>query len=237
MHRAKRSITVTKSPTRDKVFNIIIPAAGIGSRMVSYGVKSLIKIHNETIIERQLRLIKHVFNKYQIILVTGFQSSKLMNATPDNIIKIENENYKDSNVLRSIGMGLRACTSNNVIILYGDLIFNTETITAPFDRDSMAIVSNTMSDNEIGCVSHNKNIENFCYDLPNKWAQIVYLTGNELELMKKISWNKNKSNMYGFEALNWIIDNGGTIKEFMPNKSKIIDIDSSKDIIKAKEIL
>ena len=134
-------------------------------------------------------------------------------------------------------MGLRACTSNNVIILYGDLIFNTETITAPFDRDSMAIVSNTMSDNEIGCVSHNKNIENFCYDLPNKWAQIVYLTGNELELMKKISWNKNKSNMYGFEALNWIIDNGGTIKEFMPNKSKIIDIDSSKDIIKAKEIL
>jgi CTP:molybdopterin cytidylyltransferase MocA len=237
MHKAKRDIASTKTPNVHRKYSIIIPSAGCGSRMVSYGVKSLIKIRNETIIERQLRLVKEVFRDYQTILIVGFQADKLMNATPNNIIKVENESYQNNNVLRSIGMGLRACTTEDVVIIYGDLVFNKPTINVPFGIGSTVILCNTMSDPEIGCIACNGYIENFCYDLDDKWAQIVYLTGKELQLMKKIAWDKAKANLFGFEALNWIVDNGGKLKAYKPRNCKVMDIDSSKDIAKANNML
>jgi choline kinase len=237
MHKAQRGISAIKSPTQARKFSIIIPAAGKGTRMMSYGIKSLIKIRNETIIDRQLRLIKQTFRNYEVILVCGFQADKLMNYTPNDIIKVENELYGHTNVVRSIGMGLRAATTNNVVIMYGDLVFNKETLHVPFDNDSIAIVTNTMSKDEVGCIENKGFIEHFCYDLPLRWAQIVYLTGAELELMKKMTWDRSKSKMFGFEILNSMIDKGAVIKAVKPKKCKVMDIDSSKDITRASEIL
>ena len=237
MHSAKRSIASTRAPSPNKKFSIIIPAAGRGNRMASYGPKSLIKIKNETLIKRQLRLINKVFADYEIILVTGFYAEKVMDNTPDSIIKIENERYATSNVLRSISIGLRAATTDHVVILYGAVVFNLDGLRAPFDRDSMAILCSTMTDDEIGCISTGGCIENFFYDLPDKWGQIVYLTGEELRTMKRIAYNKDKDNLFGFEALNSIINSGGKIKAYKNPKAKILDIDSSKDIEKAQLML
>ena len=104
--------------------DIIIPCAGLGRRMKSYGPKSLIVIKkNLRIIDNQLKLLKKNFPTANIILVTGFESDAVMNSTPMDIVKIENENYDTTNVMRSIGIGLRAC-KRDVLIVYGDLIFN-----------------------------------------------------------------------------------------------------------------
>jgi len=58
---------------------VIIPAAGMGRRMKSYGPKSLIKIGNSTIIKNQINLLQTYFSPTTIVLVCGFKATLLMN--------------------------------------------------------------------------------------------------------------------------------------------------------------
>ena len=110
-------------------YSILIPAAGMGYRMRSYGPKPLIRLDaSQNIIERQLEIIQAAFTNCEIILVAGFESEKLMKNTPEYLIKIENENYERNNVVRSVGMGLRAATTDKILIIYGDLVFNEQAI-------------------------------------------------------------------------------------------------------------
>jgi len=162
-----------------------------------------------------------------------------MNNTPKNLIKIENENYENTNVVRSIGLGLRAATSENVLVIYGDLVFNEETIKNLKPQCSSLIIDNssTMKDDEVGCNISNNYVEQMLPDIENKWAQIAFLIGDELEMFKKICWNRDKSHYFGFEAMNEIIEKGGKFKSLSPQGMKITDVDSSKDLATAREIL
>ena len=239
MSRATRHVASIRTASKNKAYSIIIPAAGMGNRMRTYGVKSLIQIGSETIIERQLRIIKKTFKKYEIILVTGFESDKLMNKTPDNIIKVENTSYEETNVIRSIGMGLRATNNDRVIIIYGDLVFTPNLLKAPFDMDSLLLLDNKglMKSDEIGCSVRNGYLEHMTYVQPQKWAQVAYYTGKELDLLRRISYSKNNNMMFGFEAINKIVNSGGSFKTYSPVRSKVIDIDNSKDLQMVKEVI
>ena len=125
----KNRNTTNITGRKNEKHSIIIPAAGMGYRMRSYGPKPLIRINQEkTIVQNQIEIIKNNFVNPEIILVCGFEADKVMKNTPTDIIKIENESYEKTNVLRSIGMGLRAATSERVLIVYGDLVFNDEAI-------------------------------------------------------------------------------------------------------------
>ena len=220
--------------------HVIIPAAGMGRRMKSYGPKPLIKIGNCTIIKNQINLLQTYIPNTNIVLVCGFKAEILMNETPQEIIKVENERYEETNVVRSIGIGLRAIGKcSKLIIVYGDLVFNSETLKNIEFKESNIIVTNQgMGDEEVGCIIDKKNrITNLMYDLPNKWGQIAIFTNKELSLLKQLCWDKKNNSKFGFEIINQIIDRGGTFKCIQNKNIKIVDIDSSKDIQKAKEIL
>lgn len=219
--------------------SILLLAAGMGSRMKSLGVRSLIKLVNgSSVIEHQLKSINSMFNNNEIILVTGYESDKLMNKTPQNIIKIENEKYDLTNVSRSIGIGLRACTTDLVFIIYGDLLFNEKALQIPLDKSSLLIDTHgLMAESQIGCNIDNNEVEMLLYGLDNKWAQITYLTGKELKLIKGLAWNRNNDKKFGFELLNEVIDAGGNFKAIKNKDAKIFDIDSGKDLDKVKHIL
>lgn len=206
--------------------------------MKSYGVKSLIEIaHKTNIITHQLSIIKKTFTDCEIILVTGFESDKLMRQTPNNLIKIKNERFEETNVMRSIGIGLHAATTDNVLIVYGDLVFNKQALQIPIKESAIIIDKDTMTTNEIGCNINEDYVEYLMYDRPNKWAQIVLLKGRELALMREMAWDKKNDNLYGFEILNNIIERGGRFKAVMPPGIKVNDIDSSKDLQIVGEIL
>lgn len=233
------TIKYIKNINEHEEIDVIIPAAGIGKRMKSYGPKPLIKINNDlTIIENQLNIINRVLPNSNIILVCGFEANYLMNKVPDDIIKVENENYEQTNVVRSIGMGLRAAR-RNVLIIYGDLVFNRECLESMnYSKSSILCGNNIMKDSEVGCIENAKGkIENLMYDLENKWGQIMFLRGKELQLFKNICWNTDNNNMFGFEAINAIISRGGSIRSCGNEKTKIVDIDTSKDLEKVKDIL
>lgn len=219
---------------------IVIPCAGLGKRMKSYGPKPLIKIKNKTIFEHQYKAIKETFNKFKIISVCGFEANKLMDVLPSEVIKVENENYRDTNVSRSIGMGLRASVSSSVLIIYGDLVFNKEALMSlDYNVSCMSVSEGSyMDDNEVGCIVNNRgNLENMMYDLPLKWNQILYLTGNDLDRFKKIVWDKRNKKLFGFEAINKLINRGCRIKCIENPEALVTDIDTSRDLEKARKIL
>tara|TARA_R110002020_G_scaffold215614_5_gene422854 strand:- start:2731 stop:3423 length:693 start_codon:yes stop_codon:yes gene_type:complete len=229
-------MTNTESP----LITVIIPAAGIGRRMKSYGPKPLIVVGKSTVINIQIETIRSHIDTRDIILVCGFRAEKLMNETPDSIVKIENESYEENNVTRSIGMGLRAVRdAQTVVVVYGDLVFNRAAIESlNLSKSCIVIGSSHMGDDEVGCIIDNQNnLANMMYDLPMKWGQIAVFKGYELELLKELCWDKRNYRKFGFEIINRILEKGGVFECICNEDIKIVDIDTSKDIQTAIGIL
>jgi choline kinase len=221
--------------------DILIPAAGLGKRMKSYGPKSLITIkYGQSILGRQLYLIDSSFKDYNLVLVCGFQADKLMESSPAEIIKVENELYESTNVCRSIGLGLRSIPrTKRLLIINGDLVFTENTIgSMSYDGSCVFVSKQSMNDGEVGCIINSKsNLENLMYDLPTKWCQIAYFEGKELEALKDIAWDRNNKKLFAFEVINKIIDRGGIFKCIDNPAAKVVDVDTSKDIKRAREII
>jgi len=235
----KKHINKIYESKEEKLIHVIITAAGIGRRMKSYGCKSLLDIKNTKLIDRQIKIIENTIDKYEIILITGFDSDRLMNNSPDNIIKIENEKYYENNVARSISIGLRAIKNNDcVLILFGDVLLNEDALKLIDIQESSIIISNYMSDNEVGCNINNKGyLEYMMFDLQNKWGHIIYVTGKELALLKKNIWSKNSEKKFCFEIINDVINQGGKFKCIDHKDIRVMDIDTSKDLQRAQEFI
>lgn len=221
-----------------KELSIIIPAAGMGRRMKSYGPKPLIELDGrQTVIGRQINILQREYPLAEIIAVLGHEADAVMQHLKGGVKPVENENFETSNVLRSIGMGLRIASHKNVMIVYGDLVFNPTAIRVGADY-SLAVVDshNQLDEEEVGVTVVDGRITQFAYDLDTKWAQIVCLTGRELELFKREAWNREHSRWFGFEGLNAVIEKGGNIRAVEPKGMKLVEIDTSKDIEKARLI-
>ena len=219
---------------------VIIPAAGIGRRMKSYGPKPLIMIGESTIINNQIGTIRSYLNPKDIILICGFRADKLMNETSESIVKIENESYQDTNVARSIGMGLRATrVADVVVVVYGDLVFNSAAIESlNLEKSCIVVDTEYMGVSEVGCIiDEDGNLANMMYDLPIKWGQIAVFKNRELELLKDLCWDKKNYKKFGFEIINRITERGGVFECIQNEDIKVIDIDTSKDIQTAIGIL
>ncbi len=235
----KKHIKSIRQDPNETLVHVIIPSAGIGRRMKSYGCKSLLNIRDKKLIDIQVENIRNVFPTNEIILVTGFDSDRLINNSPTDIIKIENERYYDNNVIRSISIGMHATKDNDhILIVLGDLLFNTEALSEIDINQSSIIISNDMDEGEVGCNMNGKGyLEYMMFDLPNKWGHILYLTSKELTLFKKLLLNKYNDKKFCFEIVNQVINQGGKFKCIVNDKIKTMDIDTSKDLQKAQEFI
>ncbi len=235
----KKHIKSIRQDPNETLVHVIIPSAGIGRRMKSYGCKSLLNIRDKKLIDIQVENIRNVFPTNEIILVTGFDSDRLINNSPTDIIKIENERYYDNNVIRSISIGMHATKDNDhILIVLGDLLFNTEALSEIDINQSSIIISNDMDEGEVGCNMNGKGyLEYMMFDLSNKWGHILYLTSKELTLFKKLLLNKYNDKKFCFEIVNQVINQGGKFKCIVNDKIKTMDIDTSKDLQKAQEFI
>ena len=85
----KKHIKKIREEIEERLIHVIIPSAGIGKRMKSYGCKSLLNIKNDKLIDIQLKTINSVIPNKEVILITGFDSDRLMANSPKDIIKIQ----------------------------------------------------------------------------------------------------------------------------------------------------
>ena len=102
----------------------------------------------------------------------------------------------------------------------------------------MFCINDFIGSDEVGCiVDGDYKLENMMYDLPDKWGQIAYFQGKELRYLKEIVWNRNNSRLFGFEVINKIIEKGGTFEFKNVEELKLIDVDTSKDIERARQVI
>ena len=99
----------------------IILAAGSGTRLGHYTKeipKALVDINGKSIIERQIELFKKN-GITEIFVVRGYKKEKFC---LEDITFIDNENFANNNQLASLVLAQNRI-SGNVLILYGDLLF------------------------------------------------------------------------------------------------------------------
>lgn len=108
----------------------IILAAGIGSRLSSITKdlpKALIKLNDETLLERQLRMLeKSGFEKDDIIVVTGYKTEKIEEVAGSRAMIIYNQIYDKTNNIYSLFLGFEKIENKETVyILNADTIFET----------------------------------------------------------------------------------------------------------------
>jgi len=204
--------------------------------MKSYGNKSLIKVDGETLLLKQIRTIRDKFPQIaEIVVVAGYETDKVvrtLSQTQENIKIVENELYLENNAMRSLSMGLRVCLTNNIIVIHGDILFDKNSLdfstfsTIPLDNHKRIL------DDKVGStVDNDKNVIALDYGLPSMWAQIAFLTGKELSLVRKICVHREWDNFTTHEILNKAISQGGKIKTFELKKEAILkELNAASDI-------
>lgn len=219
---------------------VLIPTAGSGRRMKSYGPKALIELRHETVIGRQLSILKEFFPAADFVVVLGFEADKVYRALPSWVRVVESELHEETNVARSIDIGLRACGSTEkVLLVYGDLVFSANSFAGlPLNQSSIFVDPKgiQMGADEVGLNVVDGRVTRLDYGLEDKWAQIALCAGQELELLRRIASERDRRRCFGFELLNAVIDKGGSFRALAPEGMRLAEIDSSKDIERAMVI-
>lgn len=238
MSKPIRNIHSIKNAAKQKI-GIIILAAGMTSGGKYLGNKSLLPLTNKkTILETQIDAINKAFPNTEIVLVSGFESDRVMDHCDNHIICVENERYKDTNTTRSLGMGLRASTSDKVVVIYGDVVFNHIALNKLDTNSSTVLFNDTLDHTSVGCVMNKAgNLENLMYGVGKEWIQIFSLVGRELEQMRAITWDRRNEKLLGFEAINKVVSNGGNFSCLCNKNIVALDVDDVQDFKKAKKII
>jgi len=227
--------------------SIIIPIAGIGRRMRSYGPKALIELGGgTTVLQRQLDIIQEIYPKSEIILVSGFEHTKIEKFVSNwkhnrvlgskDIVIVENKNYENENVARSISLASSYCRYDKILVIYGDLVFNKVTLAPQFYNTGLLIdTNNDFNKFEVGSIINKNIINNMEYGLPNKWAHIGYFDRDTLYEFSDICYsNERYAKHYAFEIFNIMINNGKKFEAYYNERMKVVEIDYAKDIDNAR---
>tara|TARA_R100001244_G_scaffold54238_2_gene46928 strand:+ start:2713 stop:3420 length:708 start_codon:yes stop_codon:yes gene_type:complete len=217
----------------DNPLTVIIPVAGIGHRMKSYGPKCLLKANQkETILQKAISNIKREYPCSDIIVIVGFESDKVMKTLPHNVRVIENTKYEETNIVESIRIGINASSNKKLLIIYGDLVFNVYSIRNITSNGSCVVVDSQsrFKDEEIGVTIVNGDVTNFAYGLKNKWCQIAYFEDAPFDALKDLCSDRRRNKLYPFELFNIIINSGISIKAKEPKGMLIKEVDSLRDL-------
>ncbi len=197
---------------RDSPVSFILLAENHGYRMKSYGPISLVKIGDKTLIEKQIEAIKASFLNFEVIICSGFETSKIYNfirrtfGHSENIRIVENQVYFHSNCCESIRLCLNNVTNSNIVICGGGVLLTPEYLQSIDLKESSTLFQIGHSDDEfdVGVIDNSGNLENLSLAVSeNRWTELTYITGDYLvqSFYNTVS-NPEYKNRFLFEAIN-----------------------------------
>jgi hypothetical protein len=232
MSRAIRNIFRLKKNGFEQLV-IIILSAGDNPKMKIYGARSYFKLPNgQTILERQVDLLKKQFPETPIIVVHGYNYKTAISNAPCGIVNVVNTDYENYGIAKTILAGLQTIKHTSALLIYGDVVFNTAAIKIPDNNKSSLCLGNKNKLGEVGAIINDGQIIRLMYDMPKTWGQIAYITNQELNILNNIITDTETEKMTGFELINTIIDKGG---KFIEHSNRFImceDIDAVTDVKK-----
>lgn len=244
-NRASRNVAPAKQPApiKKEALTVIILAARMGRRMKSKGPKPLFPVRDGlTILDTQLQSIWTKYPTADVIIVGDFQYQKIRKYIygryPARIVL--NPNNEDYGMMHAVGIGLQAAASRNVLIMYGDLVVNSNALNLLANASAIhnrPFMADEKSDSEIGvAVGEDMNVTNMAYGLPYRWSQMVYFTGNEFDILAELAFSDRTTNWMLHEGINEIINSGGKFISYSLSYHNAIDIDSPEDLDKVRKL-
>lgn len=237
IHNHRTFITTTKRQSNDngQDLTIIIPTAGVGHRMKFIGSKSLIELHNGiTLLEQQLNTIYHLYPKAEVIITIGFQAQKIRNLFLHKypVRFVYNKDYEINNTVHSIGLAVYNSTCSRFLLIYGDVLFNSECISGIVGDKSTILVNSTsqLHNNIVGVIEDNGIVTQLSFEMMKKWCQIAFLTNVEASMFTKTVMNDDNYKWFGYEVLNHIANNNGILHTYEPANMQIKIMDTVQDI-------
>jgi len=123
----------------------IILAAGIGSRLGNPRPKPLTQLSSgEMIMERQVNYLQQFISVDDILVVVGFKKDLIMEDFPD-LTYVFNNVYDRTNTSKSLLRALRKGSSDDVIWINGDVVFDPEVLKRLVQTQTSCMAVNTAS--------------------------------------------------------------------------------------------
>lgn len=129
----------------------IILAAGIGSRLGNSGPKPLTRLINgESILQRQVSFLSDYIGVNNIMVIVGYKKELIMESFP-RLLYVYNHYYDTTNTSKSLLLGLKHITKEDVLWLNGDVVFEKELLVQIINspQSCMAVNTNSVGDEEI----------------------------------------------------------------------------------------
>lgn len=222
----------------NETISALIIASEVTKGMKSIGSKSLLKIKNSIlVIEHQIKQLKKQHKNIDITIATGFESEKMLKALNDysNIDFLYNNKYQITNQAKSIVDYIDNKLPTKLLIISSGILFK-EHFMVSGSSSRIFMLDRPRIDFTIGC-----NVENdapyLFYDLPHRWSECAMINYDDLNILKKIAQNKNLEQLYLFEIINLLSDNGSVINKVNMPKQHVMKISNIKDISKARSFV
>jgi CTP:phosphocholine cytidylyltransferase-like protein len=217
--------------------NALIIAAEVTKGMKSMGSKSLLKLKNSIfVIEYQINELRKHYKDIDITIATGFESDKMIKALSCYGVKfLYNDQYKTTNQGKSIIDYIDTTVAHKLLVISSGILFKNS-FGEILNDSCVFILDKPKPDFTIGC--HNdSDIFYLFYDLPDKWSECVFLNSQDLLILRELIKIQDLNQMYLFEIMNTLSENGSFFKKVKIPKNKIMKISNIKDLTKARSFV
>ena len=218
--------------------DVILLAAGLNTRFKSSTPKALTSLGEETVLGRQLRLVREVFEASQVIVVGGHEQEKLRRRLPGDAQFVLNERFEETNVAHSAVCGLDASLTSSVVMILGDLVFNRAALSGLNRLESAVLVDAQPNSRpqEVGLTVVDDEVTQFAYGLPLKFGGIFSLVGTEKKAFVDVASRTGGDRRFLFEVLNTVLNEGGRFQAYAPSGLKLAEIDHPRDVEPARKM-
>ncbi|OGZ23973.1 MAG: hypothetical protein A2896_01370 [Candidatus Nealsonbacteria bacterium RIFCSPLOWO2_01_FULL_43_32] len=225
----------------------IILAAGKSTRLLPLTKEtpqSMLKIGEETILEKQIRLLKEA-GLEDVVVITGYLSKKMEEFCREKSIKtLFNPFYDVSGIAASLWMAKNEI-KNGFLFLYSDVLFESETIGALLGQEGDICLAAKKNDlraeaekiiEEAGLI---KRISKAKLAKENsEFIGIAKFSEYGAEKLIKELENELKDNLETsfITVIDHLIQKGETVKAYDIKDAQFIDIDFPEDLARAQKL-
>jgi len=231
----------------------VILNSGEGKRMgelTAEKPKCMVKLNEETILARQLRLLSD-FGVKEVVITTGPFEEKLREHAEDvsnlNFEFVHNPKFDSTNYIYSLYLVDDIFGKEDVLLLHGDLCFEDEVLKKLVGGGSFGLV-NTDEDSpekDFDAVVQDGFVKKIGVNIEQKQT-VGFMPFYHLLNSDFVRWmrsmedfvDKGELGVYAEEALNPLLESGEVkIKGVDFSDSFCMEIDTPEDLSRAKEIL